>query len=104
MLKSMASVSCNMFELLLILMSRFSKLFMSHLDAEFKEQADPAVKMLIESQVWIPTSFFPNYLTVAHKRFTSSSRVARCMGPTAMLASTSRNAHPISWRWKSISM
>ncbi|TEB26623.1 cysteine proteinase [Coprinellus micaceus] len=28
----------------------FSKLFMSHLDAEFKEQADPAVKMLIESQ------------------------------------------------------
>lgn len=28
----------------------FSKLFMSHLDAEFKKQADPAVRMLIESQ------------------------------------------------------
>ncbi|KAF5315656.1 hypothetical protein D9611_004911 [Ephemerocybe angulata] len=28
----------------------FSKLFMSHLDAEFKKQSDPAVRMLIESQ------------------------------------------------------
>lgn len=30
---------------------RFSKLFISHLDAEFKKQASPAIKTLIMDQV-----------------------------------------------------
>ena len=46
-----AYTSLILYHSLSLSLFRFSKLFMSHLDAEFKEQADPTVRMLIESQV-----------------------------------------------------
>lgn len=50
MLKSKASLIFVVAQPSLIL-CRFSKLFMAHLDTEFKKQSDPGLKSLIEDQV-----------------------------------------------------
>lgn len=42
--------------LLLIFISRFSKLFMAHLDSEFQKQSDPTLKSLIANQVCVISS------------------------------------------------
>ena len=59
--------------------SRFSKLFMSHLDAEFKKQSLTSVKSLITDQVGAHRLVnIYSLITIA------SSKAAKFMAPSAM--------------------
>lgn len=73
--------------------SRFSKLFMSHLDAEFKKQSLTSVKSLITDQV--RDDFFVN---IHSHILLTSSKAPKYMAPSVMHVDLVLKEFRTSWK------